>query len=852
MISSPRASNIVDALDVALRATLNLQRKTSLDEFVAPGGAARYLREPALRIASHFDVDPVFLVFDPLLGSLGIVGLVLPAVPVKLEDVRALVQRHIDTATYTRHLMVRDRRLGDRKALSVELVLLSADETPEERRLLADLGMALRQLLRDADSLFHIGVGVLCYGGGDDPFKGRIRRAFPWLLRATREWLDSPEARISGSPGHPPSHEASRPESKEVAQDPIRDAPADKGTVQNASDNAPRRLHSIILDNYRLPGRRELVLSDARVHLVHGPNGSGKSSIVEALELVSTGKIERLRLADETRYDLVIRNRSNKEEDAKIALGWVNTTGTTEVDAPKLVTAEGVAQPLNTTLETNHKYKIDASSFRLDQALMDRLIGKSPHARAKEFMRAFFPEATESLDQYARAEVELKPLIAPLRALHQKLVDAQKALDAHKDWRGVATRSGFQTGDFPDLLNRWLEATAIADLLQRERTIRETLQGITTAGWNSNDYRVTKWIKELGENTDLTSVETYAREAGAEVDDLQQRLATLAPAPAGAGSPEARQPVTADQAGPLNSVSRWIIDEDTIKNYGAFGEKLARVINGGDAPTYGTIIIGSDKWTDAPIQQLNALISACTSIEGDKDPAPWPGLVPSQDYDKAANARRAVLAASRSLSEQFVDKLRPKSSRTGEFDGSLIAALNELMALFTPSRWSYEDINLPTPELKDGAVGVNIELGADEKPVRAELHLNTAELNLFTVAMFVLCASRVPKPLNLLLFDDPLQNMDELTSTALARGLARVVRLWISRGRTEELLLLFHGQEDLERFSAEIAAATYRLPWLSPSPLSTEKPLTAENTAGDVIEVQSLKGMLEMRPPKRR
>ena len=64
------------------------------------------------------------------------------------------------------------------------------------------------------------------------------------------------------------------------------------------------------LDNYRLPGTRELVLADARVHLIHGPNGSGKSSIVEALELVATGKVDRLEQAQEKQYHAVIRNRA--------------------------------------------------------------------------------------------------------------------------------------------------------------------------------------------------------------------------------------------------------------------------------------------------------------------------------------------------------------------------------------------------------------------------------------------------------------------------------------------------------------------------------------------------------------
>ena len=66
-----------------------------------------------------------------------------------------------------------------------------------------------------------------------------------------------------------------------------------------------------------------------------------------------------------------------------------------------------------------------------------------------------------------------------------------------------------------------------------------------------------------------------------------------------------------------------------------------------------------------------------------------------------------------------------------------------------------------------------------------------------------------------------------------------MVRLWAALGRTEELLLLFHGNDDLERFSKEIALALYRLPWLSPSALSPTAPIEAENKAGN-IDVQRI------------
>jgi hypothetical protein len=66
-------------------------------------------------------------------------------------------------------------------------------------------------------------------------------------------------------------------------------------------------------------------------------------------------------------------------------------------------------------------------------------------------------------------------------------------------------------------------------------------------------------------------------------------------------------------------------------------------------------------------------------------------------------------------------------------------------------------------------------------------------------------------------------------------------------GRAERLLLLFQGIADLERFSKEIAAAVYRLPWLSPSVHLEEKPIEAEDGI-DRLDVQAISNLFDQRP----
>jgi hypothetical protein len=103
----------------------------------------------------------------------------------------------------------------------------------------------------------------------------------------------------------------------------------------------------------------------------------------------------------------------------------------------------------------------------------------------------------------------------------------------------------------------------------------------------------------------------------------------------------------------------------------------------------------------------------------------------------------------------------------------------------------------------------------------AEKLLNTAELNALSLAMFLLCARKLHNPSELMLFDDPLQNMDELTVTTVARGIRRLLLLWQQNDspkpdslKADRLAIFLHGKENLERFRRETSCAVYSMSWL--------------------------------------
>ncbi len=137
-----------------------------------------------------------------------------------------------------------------------------------------------------------------------------------------------------------------------------------------------------------------------------------------------------------------------------------------------------------------------------------------------------------------------------------------------------------------------------------------------------------------------------------------------------------------------------------------------------------------------------------------------------------------------------------------------------------PRRWAHQDIEVHFK----AASGARSQVGFESGGHAIDVRFNTAELNLFTLALFLLCAPNRPNPLGLLVLDDPLQNMDELTVTTLARGFARLLRFAdLARGMAIPDPL--HGEDDLERLRQEIPSAVYRLHWQSPLEKDTVPPI---------------------------
>lgn len=820
----------LDSLTAAL-AGLGLAEVHALDGGEPAAAGQVFLVKPRLQLAQHFTLEVDLLIYDRLLGTVGLVY-ELRAEGTQIDEE---VRKGIDHAAYVRHLVLNDPQLGDRLPLTVELTFVARHDH------LAPFGKAMSRVAHENRSFLDaLGVSLLVA-----PFApADLRRAFPWLLQATRAWYEAQKPTEPGEPRKP--------------------------------------LRTIELVNYRLPGRRILDLQPAPVHLVFGQNGSGKSSLVEALELTVTGKAERLK--GESDYSSVICNPSAGDSSpARVVLHYSEEDGHTYEVGP----AEGIPDALSPGLP--------ATGFRLDQIVMDRLTRKGDAERAEVFLESFFPAEHKSLRDFQTSrekaattlrslppalsgqlfdgedtaedvlsqlafleepQSRLPPAMAaaclPLSPDHLKalgdlspelarlhsawsqeptvaeapallgqidetltslrgslsgpleaLRNAREGLQRIAGWNATG-RTGSTAEEFLFDLNRWLRQCALADLAERHCQLLESLSGAHRAGWEPDPDTLGPFAEPPAEASYLADLRKQAAEWADERDSLFRKVMAATPS---AGKSETSQTaiprLSRVQKDSLNAAGRWLLPPSTDPGRSQLlGDAIEQALNTDSPVQAGDLAVGVGEWAKPLLDRLSRLEEAAKALQNSNAPA---GGLNFKTLNEVRVNYGVMKEAGARIAQSFVRQLQGEPNTQG---GRLVDALNELMALFTPSRWDYKDIDLRYRR-ESAREELGFRIG---ESVQAALRLNTAQLNLFTVALFLLCAVRVDNKLGLMVLDDPLQNMDELTVTTLARGVAKVSRLW---GEGWRLLLLFHGQEDCDRFCQEIPLALHRLPWLS-------------------------------------
>jgi hypothetical protein len=918
-MSDPTPSqNLVEELATSLEKELDLQRMT-LSELCAKNSFDKviFVLNPMLRVAHHFDPRIDILIRDDFFGTLGVVQILGSS-----QSVAADLRRLVDEAAYLRHLLLTNSLLpGDASdhsddevgcPFTVELVIVSLGDEAS----LQHVGQALREISQESNFLEAIGVNVL-----HPPFSEKsLRRAFPWLLQKTRGWYQR-----LGSEG---------------------------AEVQPCGQQGrqSRQLEVLELENFRLRGRRSIHFNTkSRLHLMHGLNGSGKSSIVEALELMVTGGIDRLTgLRDPAAYESVIRNRETSEP-AYVRITYHNTPS-----SPSVAYRLGQSGPQPWLAP-----ELKASSFRLDQTLMDRLSRFGDVQRAQTFLESFFPKEAPVYEDYqqcmgdakkafndlppniqqfllgrnpdpqahpallvelldwlnaenALVPAEVLPVLLPLPLAPAPGAVAAEGLEANKpqavqltlpslvplapelsqplkEWtastltttavRGLlrriddtlanilktlppsrerikialATMKGIaewhvagDTGigdDFPTLLNRWLETVALADLAEKHYHLSRSLNDAAQTGWSP---MLDKPIGLFGEpKRTAQEIEELQKQGEALARDRDQMLGRLAagypPTISSGGNQRRPRPYLTDtQLAALDSVGQWLFPPQPGREAEALGRCIADAIAKNVTVSVGSHAIGTVGWAEPLARRLRDLEALSGALAGLNDSNAFvSGSRRLELLEKAEVAHAKLESSGKVVSSTFLAQISGDNRGDKQVDSGLNDAINELMALFTPARWAYQDLVISHRMEGDNRHLLNVTTDGDG--ARMDFRFNTAELNLFTIALFLLCAVRCDNPLRLLVLDDPLQNMDELTVTTLARGLSKIVRLLPQEW---QLLLLFHGGDDVESFRRELPAAFYTLPWLSPA--GQAKPLVINADATGPASFEQFRSVPEL------
>ncbi len=897
-----------DELRVNLGATLNAiftrlpgyYRVRSVRGLVAP--SRRPLRrfllaegaDPVrLRLAGHFDLDVDALVHDGVLGSLGLVW----SIPADDPD-KAWVRQCVDRAAYVRHLLLEQTRPGKpdggKSPLAVEVVFAiqaSSAEAAETAR--SRIGEALREITRDESYLDAVGINVwlqpasLDQASPDDAF----HRAFSWLLHATGLWFEHADGQPKGSEsgrvlaveltdfrvagprklelvpeealhlvfGHNGSGKSSFCEAIELlvtgALDRLsgrhrEEQPNYAKVITNRPAFAQQRRATIRLRREHAAPRAWTVEPGGLAPpLGQGPAASFRLDQSLADELAQGDDVKRARLfvsaffpekvreLDEfkTRLDRCAAMFGKLPEPVRQLLG---------PDPTAFDSSQAVKQ-LQPVSEQTVTWEALLALLPIPQELRGSLAPLLPQAAADVLRRSGSTTANEAEPLLATLDQGLAELIS---SLEPRLQAVQQALELLEEYGEAAVAAQtLETGALGPLLNRWLEWVALADLMEREDQVLSTLD---TARASGQAVRA-EGLLELAGRPPSPAAERQQRlaRARAERDELRQRVTAYStPAERTTPSGKVRKRLNELQPHALDQVAQWGLLGEPYRSAAPGPGTAVRRAYQEQVPvpvmSAGTMLltVGAPGWGRELLQVLRAakltLDGLTTSQARVSDPSAalsslWPAL-------RQLHAEAAKLNA---MDREYLLAF----TRLVEADKPLGRAVNEVMALLTPARWAYQDVS---PRLVETAGDFLLEVRTEDQ-VHTAWRLNTAELNTFALSMFLLCAPRVGNPLQMVVLDDPLQNMDELTVTTVARGLGRLLRLWRAQphGADWTVLMMLHDESSLQRVRNETPCAAYVLPWLSPHDPGVSKPDPGQERAGggSLSEADRLRRIKELR-----
>lgn len=459
----------------------------------------------------------------------------------------------------------------------------------------------------------------------------------------------------------------------------------------------------------------------------------------------------------------------------------------------------------------------DAASAELQRASLEALLPAGPEDMAR--LAQLHSPLAESMDALLKVrdrqalaqaasqfQANVTSLAGSLPLLVADLKAAQLVFQEFQGW--IATGRTKRGESFEADLRRWLDLQALADLTSRYGEIASAVQAAGAGGWKPEGDDAFLLAMQPDAAARNATLAEQLHDARARVESWQQRAPQEA-SPAGSEPTKVRRWLSPREVEALNQVGKRLASAKCEDLGVRFNRALAR----DHEETLVDMVIGRKGGLDQAIRETAEITGACERLQqttaGRSGEADALARITSLVKDA-----RQFLELSKELPQSFFLKLARDQQERAE----LLAAFNELLALMTPARWAYRDIEI-TPDVAGGdpALGLTTAGGA-----RADLLFNTAELNAFAMVLFLLLAPRLPNALRLLILDDPLQNMDELTVVTLARAIAKLRPPVYPAGW--QILALFHGERNVEVIRDETPCLVYHLPWMQ----SAEGPAQAQ------------------------
>ncbi|HEX3131200.1 MAG TPA: ATP-binding protein [Thermoanaerobaculia bacterium] len=837
-MSDLKIDRVVDEISQYL-VGIGIQESASLERLLS-AGAAVFLRRPRLRVAEQFDFAPDSLIYDKSLRVLGCVHVVDSSD----TDVADQVEKMIDASTFLRHLLLTYNDKKSALPCTIELVI-AAEESAKKA-----FGESLRHAVEEYTSLQSIGINLLwVVPNGSAVRLADPKRAFSWLLRRTGDWFSKyaytesfPAARLAGVAlenfrlsgrreidlrgrsrfhivhGFNGSGKTSLSEALELVVTGsierlvrAKDSNYDKAIRHNRS-TAPARVvlsyesgpepYEVVPDGLAGGTRKGVSLRSLSFRfdqsVMERMSRGGDSERTESFLGAFFPEDERIYLALRSERRAVEAALSRLPTDLR---GSIESNGTIEarlnaavelLDLPEDWTSsegqEVLARWLPTSLENLRRLSPFAPG-------LSRVISRLENQASGNM----------NLDEIASdLDAELRPVISSLNEKLATIRTASRALERLKGWSftgGTETRE-----DNPvNLLNSWLEYSALSALAETQLQLAVVLRDAQETGQISQELNIAMADGLFGQPPSETKKIEALRENHArwsrQRDDFSSKLESVkAKASAVSTSKRVETPqLTPGEISSLDTVAGWYSQAEGKALDEPLGQAIATALRDNRNRNVGSLIIGSKNW-QKPI--LSWLLGAAELCEE---------LLAEDSLRSTTVERFGVMQALIGQAERFRDASeQAKTAMLQRIEGELKEALWELVVYLTPARWAYEEIKISYVEDGDGG---RLALEVGDENARADTRLNMAELNIVTLALFFLCAVRMKNPLFLLVLDDPFQNMDELTRTYVARGLAKLGWLLPEPWR---VLILLHGEDDFACVSDELPATVHRLPWLVP------------------------------------